>query len=152
GVQFLVPAAGGVFSLWIWRRFGLWYAFLAAMVFALFLPSYWTSSRSAQHVIVALLYVIGLICVTAVRSHHHFDSIGDEYSLFEAFLWLGIYLAVNLQLSSLGLRAQWWGIGTTAASEFARSFYWTTWVLIWCLPPVVLARGVCQKDRFVIAV
>jgi len=151
GVHFLVPAAGGVFSLWIWRRFGLWYAFLAAMVFALFLPSYWTSSHSAQHVIVALLYVIGVICVTAVRSHHHFDYIGDEYSLVEAFLWLGIYLAINLQLSSLDLRAQWWGIGTTAASEFARSFYWTTWVLIWCLPPVVLARGVRQKDRVVIA-
>src|SRR5215472_6921877 len=112
GVHFLVPAAGGVFSLWIWRRFGLWYAFLAAMVFALFLPSYWTSSHSAQHVIVALLYVIGVICVTALRSHHHFDYIGDEYSLVEAFLWLGIYLAINLQLSSLGLRAQWWGIGT----------------------------------------
>jgi hypothetical protein len=152
GVQFLVPAAGGVFSLWIWRRFGLWYAFLAAMVFALFLPGYWTSAHSAQHVIVALLYAIGLICVTAVRSRHHFDYIEDDYSLVEAFLWLGIYLAINLELSSLDLRAQWWGIGSTAASEFARSFYWTTWVLIWCLPPVVLARGVRQKDRFVIAV
>ena len=41
---------------------------------------------------------------------------------------------------------------TRAASEFARPFYWTTWVLIWCLPPIVLARGVRQKDRFVIAV
>ena len=73
------------------------------------------------------------------------------YSLVEAFLWLGIYLAINLQLSSLNLRAQWWG-GTRAASEFARPFYWTTWVLIWCLPPIVLARGIRQKDRFVIAV
>ena len=25
-------------------------------------------------------------------------------------------------------------------------------MLIWCLPPIVLARGVRQKDRFVIAV
>jgi uncharacterized membrane protein YgcG len=31
-------------------------------------------------------------------------------------------------------------------------FYWTTWVLIWCLPPLILARGVRQKDRFIIAV
>ena len=122
------------------------------MVFALFLPGYWTSSHSAQHVIVALLYAIGLIGVTAVRSRHHFDYVEDDYSLVEAFLWLGIYLAINLQLSSLDLRAQWWGGGTRAASEFARSFYWTTWVLIWVLPPVVLARGVRQKDRFVIAV
>jgi hypothetical protein len=152
GVEFLVPLAGAVFSLWIWCRFGLWYAFLAAMVFALFMPGYWTSSYSAQHVIVALLYAIGLICVTALRSHHHFDYVEDDYSLVEALLWLGIYLAINLQLSSFDLRVQWWGGRTRSASEFARSFYWTTWVLIWCLPPVILARGVRQKDRFVISV
>jgi uncharacterized membrane protein YgcG len=104
-------------------------------------------------VIVALLYAIGLIGVTAVRSRHHFDYLDDAYSLVEAFLWLGIYLAINLQLAPLHLRAQWWGGGgSQAASEFARPFYWTTWVLIWVLPPVALARGVRQKDRFVIAV
>jgi hypothetical protein len=148
----LVLIAGAMFSLWIWRRFGLWYAFLAAMVFAVFLPGYWTSSHSAQHVIVALQYAIGLICVTAVRSPHHFDYIEDDYSIAEALLWLGIYLAINLQLSSLDMRMHWWGFGTTAASEFPRPFYWVTWVMIWCLPPIVLARGIRQKDRFVIAV
>jgi uncharacterized membrane protein YgcG len=51
----------------------------------------------------------------------------------------------------LNLSARWW-IGTGVASEFGRPFYWTTWVLIWCLPPIVLARGIRQKDRFVIAV
>jgi hypothetical protein len=152
GLGFLVPAAGGVFSLWIWRRFGLWYAFLAAMLFALVLPGYRTSSHAAQHVMVALQYAIGLICVIAVRSRHHFEYVADDYSIVEALLWLGIYLAINLQLSSLDLRARWWGGGTWAASEFARSFYWTTWVLIWALPPVILVRGVRQKDRFVIAV
>jgi len=152
GIQFLAPAAGALLSLWIWRHFGLWYAFLAAMVFAVFLPGYWTSSHSAQHVIVAVLYAIGLLAVTAVRSRHHVDYVEDDYSLVEALLWLGIYLALNLQLSPLNLRAQWWGGGTKAASEFASWFYWATWLLIWVLPPVVLARGVRQKDRFVIAV
>ena len=150
--QFLVPAAGAIFSLWIWRRFGLWYAFLAAMIFALFLPGYWTSSQATQHVIVAAFYTTGLICVITVRSRHHFDYLEDAYSLVEAFLWLGIYLAINLQLSSLNVPAAWWDAGTRAASEFARPFYWTTWVLIWFVPLVILARGIRQKDRFVIAV
>jgi hypothetical protein len=150
--QSLVPAAGVVFSLWIWRRFGLSYAFLAAMIFVLFLPGYWTSSREAQHLIVAVFYAIGLAGVAAVRSRHRFDYLEEAYSLVEAFLWFGIYLAINLQLSSLSLSTQqWWG-GTRAASEFVRPFYWGTWVLIWCLPPIVLARGIRQKDRFVIAV
>jgi uncharacterized membrane protein YgcG len=151
-VRCLVPVSCGVFSLWIWRRFGLWYAFLAAIVFALSLPGYWTSSRSAQHAIVALLYAIGLICVIAVRTRHHFEYVENDYSIAEALLWLGIYLAINLQLPSLGMVVRRWVGGTGAASEFAGWFYWTTWVLIWALPPVILARGVRQKDRFVIAV
>jgi hypothetical protein len=150
--QVLVPAAGAAFSLWIWRRFGLSYAFLAAMIFVIFLPGYWSSSHFAQHVTVALFYATGLVGVAAVRSRHQFDYLDEAYSLVEALLWLGLYLAINLQLSSLNLPAHWWWGGTRAASEFARPFYWTTWVLIWCLPPIVLARGVRQKDRFVIAV
>jgi len=149
--QFLVPAAGAVFSLWIWHRFGLSYAFLAAMIFVLFLPGYWPLSHSAQHLIVAVSYATGLVGVAAVRSRHRFDYLEEGYSLAEALLWLGLYLAINLQLSSFNLPAQWRG-GTRAASEFARPFYWATWVLIWCLPPIVVVRGLRQKDRFVIAV
>jgi hypothetical protein len=149
--QFLVPAAGVVFSLWIWRRFGLSYAFLGAMIFVLFLPGYWTSSREAQRLIIAVFYATGLAGVAAVRRRHRFDYLDEAYSVVEAFLWLGIYLAINLQLSSLNLPGHWWG-GARTASEFGRPFYWGTWVLIWCLPPMVLTRGVRQKDRFVIAV
>jgi hypothetical protein len=148
----LVPAAGAILSLWIWRRFGFSYAFLAAMIFVIFLPGYWTSSHTAQHLIVSVFYVIGLITVAAVRSAHRFDYLDETYSLAEALLWLGIYLAINLKLLSLDLPARWSiGIPDTSAL-FPMPFYWTTWVLIWCLPPIVLARGIRQKDRFVIAV
>ncbi len=150
--EFMVPAAGVVFSLWIWRRFGFSYAFLAALIFVLFLPGYWTSSHSAQHLIVAGFYATGLVAVAAVRSRHRFDYLEEGYSLVEALLWLGIYLTLNLKLLSLGLPAHWWrGIPDTS-ELFPRPFYWGTWVLIWCLPPIVLARGIRQKDRFVIAV
>jgi hypothetical protein len=149
-VQSLVPAAGSIFSLWIWRRFGLSYAFFAAMIFVVFLPGYWTSSHSAQHVIIAAFYTTGLVGVAAARIRHRFDYLDEGYSLVEGLLWIGIYLAINLQLSSLSLLEHWWG-ATRAVSEFAKPFYWTTWVLIWCLPPIVLARGIRQKDRSVIA-
>jgi len=151
GVEFLVPAAGAMASLWIWHRFGLPYASLAAMIFVLWLPGCWTSSHSAQHLIVAAFYAAGLLTVAALRSRHHFTYLNFEYSIAEALLWLGIYLAMNLQLSSLNSLGHWWG-GPRATAEFARPFYWATWVLMWCLPPIVLARGLNQKDRFVIAV
>lgn len=148
----LVPAVGALLSLWIWRRFGFWYAFPAAMLFAASLPGYWTRSHATQHVLVAVFYGIGLICVVALRSRHRFDYLENTYSLAEALLWLGIYLAINLKLLSLGLPARW-RIGDTWSSfEFAKPFYWATWLLIWCLPPVVLARGIRLKDRCVIAV
>lgn len=149
--QCVVPASGAIFSLWIWRRFGFCHAFLAAMIFVVFLPGYWTSSHSAQHVIAAAIYATGLAVIIAVRSRHRFDYLDEGYSLVEAFLWFGIYLALNLKLSSLELLPEWWG-GNRTTDDFARPFYWATWVLIWCLPPIVLARGLRQKYRFVIAV
>jgi hypothetical protein len=137
----LVPAAGAILSLWIWRRFGLWYAFLAAMIFVIFLPGYWTSSHALQHSIIAGYYLAGLIGIIAIRTRHHYDYLEANYSLAEALLWLGLYLAINLHLSSFNFQPQ-----------FPRPFYWTTWVLIWILPPLVLARGIHQKDRFVLVV
>ena len=64
-------------------------------------------------------------------------------------LWSGIYLAINLQLSSISVLGMWRAPQST--TEFSRPFYWTTWVLTWCLPPAVLARGLLRKDRLVIA-
>jgi len=121
------------------------------MIFVLWLPGCWTSSHSAQHLIVAAFYAAGLITVAALRSRHRSTYLNFDYSIAEALLWLGIYLAMNLPLSSLNLHGQWSG-GARATAEFSRRFYWTTWVLIWCLPPIVLARGLNQKDRLVIAV
>jgi hypothetical protein len=150
-IQFVVPAVGAIASLWIWYRFNLWYAFPAAMIFAIFPPGYWTQSQSAQHVIIAVLYAAGLICIAPIRSRHRFDYLEDAYSLSEAFLWLGIYLIFNLKISDLSLLS-YLGSPTRFTSGPAGPFYWTTWVLIWCLPPLILARGVRQKDRLIIAV
>ena len=140
--EYVVAAAGALASLWIWHRFGLVYAFLAAMIFVVWLPGYWTSSHAAQHLIVAGFYAAGLVAVTLTRPR--------QRSIAEALLWLGIYLAINLRIFSIGPDAHWWG-GVKNTTEFSRPFYWSTWVLIWCLPPVVLARGLRKKDRFVMA-
>jgi hypothetical protein len=105
---FLVPVAGAIFSLWIWHRFGLPYASLAAMIFVLWLPGYWTSSHSAQHLIVAAFYVAGLFTVAGVRRRHRFTYLNREYSIAEALLWLGLYLTTNLQLLSINLHQRWW--------------------------------------------
>ncbi|HEX5227416.1 MAG TPA: hypothetical protein VFW44_06880 [Bryobacteraceae bacterium] len=147
----IVPAAGAVLSLWIWHRFGLPYAPFAAMIFVAWLPGYGTSFPWAQHLILAAFYLAGVAIIAVLRPRHRFTYLDGQYSIAEALLWLGIYLAINLQLSSLDLLDSWWR-SVPAASLFPRPFYWTTWVLTWCLPPVMLARGLRMKDRWVIAV
>ena len=87
--------------------------------------------------------------MAAVRPRHRLTYLNNRYSIAEALLWLGIYLAINLQLSPADLFGQWGALRT--GSEFSRPFYWATWALTWCLPPLVLARGLRRKDRFVIA-
>jgi hypothetical protein len=147
---FLSPLAGVIASVWIWRRFGLPYAPLAAMIFIAWLAEDWTWSPEGLHLTVALFYAAGLATVAALRPRHRFTFLDSEFSIAEACLWLGIYLALNLQLSPLDLLRHW-AVGSRPTSQYARLFYWTTWVLTWCLPPVVLARGLRLKDRFVIA-
>jgi len=149
-MEFLVLAAGAIASLWIWQRFRLPYAFLAAMIFLVFVPGYWTTSHTAQHLIVAAFYAAGLIAVIALRPQYRFTYLDQGYSIAEALLWLGIYLAVNLQLASIDLSRELWR--PESMEEFGRPFYWATWVLTWCLPPVVLVRGLPRKDRLVMAV
>src|SRR6185369_9816811 len=67
GTDFLVPAAGAIVSLWIWHRFGLAYAFPAAMIFVAWLTGDWISSLPAQHLMVAAFYAAGLVAIAAVR-------------------------------------------------------------------------------------
>jgi membrane protein YdbS with pleckstrin-like domain len=150
GMLATVSVVGAMLSLWLWHRFGLWYTFAAAMIFALFPPMYWTSSHAAQRTVVCALYAVGLVCIAAIRSRHRFDCLEQGYSLAEAFLWLGIYLTLNLKLSAISEPSDWWTNAPTS-SDFSASFYWTTWVLAWCLPPLILTRGVRLRDRFVIA-
>lgn len=147
--EYVVFAAGAIGSLWLWHRFGLPYAPFAAMIFTAWLPGYWTSSAAAQHVIIAAFYLAGLIAVVAVRPRYRFTYLDSRYSIAEALLWLGIYAAINLQLSPASLLGSWVGELRTA-TPFPQPFYWATWVLIWCLPPVMLARGLRGKDRWVI--
>ncbi|ADW68652.1 hypothetical protein [Granulicella tundricola] len=147
--EFLIPATCAILALWIWHRFNLWYTFPAAMILVSLLPAYWTSSSIARPVITAVFYIGALIAVAVIRRRHRLSYLNSTYSLAEAFLWLGIYIALNLQLSATNLLMPWSRMPTRLTQEPASSFYWITWVLIWCLPPIILARGIRQKDRFV---
>jgi hypothetical protein len=143
---FVVPAAGAIAAYLLYHRFGLQYLFLAAMACVAAIPQFWTASHSGQHLIVAAFYLAGLTIVNRIRPSHRFDYLDAEYSVIETLLWLGLYLSLNLQLSSLAMIAHW-RPDLANATEFSRPFYWTTFALIWLLPAMVLWRSLAIKDR-----
>jgi uncharacterized membrane protein YgcG len=119
------------------------------MLFVPWLVTSWTGSSPARHAVIAAIYAVALIIVATIRRPHRFTCLNQEYSIAEALLWCGVYLAINIQLSSVDLFDDWWS-RTPDTTAFPRAFYWTTWALTWCLPPTMLTRGLRQKDRLII--
>ena len=150
GAETMAPIAGSILSFWIWHRFGLPYFFFAGMICPLWLPFLWTVPAAVRHLSVTSLYAVVLAAVLRLRPRYHQSYLNQRFSIAEALLWFGIYVAINLQLSDLKVHGRGWFVAPSN-SEFSTAFYWTTWGLIWCLPPVVLARGLRLRDRFVIA-
>ncbi len=146
--EFVIPTAGAIASFLIYRRFGFLYAFLASLIFVAFIPHYWIASHSGQRLMIAGLYTAGLLTVSKVRRPHKLDYADEEFSMVEALLWLGLYLTMNLRLSSLELLT-FWRPGLASPNEFSGPFYWGTYVFIWCLPVVILWRGLRSRDRWV---
>jgi hypothetical protein len=144
-----IPPIGALASFLIYRRFGLLYAPAAAMIFAALMPGHWTSSPTAQRLIVSGIYAAALATTILVRRMHVFDFRDDEYSIVEALLWAGLYVAINLRLLSPGLPAELRRY--EAIGDYPDAFYWATYIAIWCLPAVMLWRGIGRTDRAVTA-
>ena len=132
--------AGAALCIWCWYRFGFAYAPLAAMAFVPWLATSLTQSIEGRVIIIATLYAAGLAVVCVLRQSQRYTYLTERCSIAEALLWLGTYLAINVHLAVVYLGPRLAGGG----------FYWTTWVLTWCLPLLVLVRGVREKDRLVI--
>jgi hypothetical protein len=145
-------AAAALLSIWIWYRFDLWYTFLLAMVFVALLPPS-TLSSTEHRLLVLALYAAALFVIVRIRPRDRLDALNQTYSLAEAFLWLGIFLTLNLKLDALDLPLPWimGGLRGDTPSPYGSCFYWTTWLLLWCLPPLMLLRAVRLKDRFLLA-
>jgi hypothetical protein len=150
GADAFVPICGAAASLLIYRRFGFQYGFLSAMICVAFAPHYWTTSPTAQHLIIGGAYAAGLITVIYARRNHYFDYLDDDYAITEALLWLGIYAAMNLQISSIDQARHWW-YATAGTAGFSKAFYWGTYVLIWCLPIGMTWRALRRRDGVVAA-
>lgn len=151
GAELLVLLACASLALWVWLRFGYWYSFAAAMLLVAFLPDCLTRSVTAQHALLAGLYAAGLAGVAVAGAADRVGVLRRFYSAAEVLLWAGVYLSLNLVLAQQAtFLPRWVRAGSADPLQVSRPFYWLTFLLIWCLPPLVLLRGIRRRDRAVL--
>ncbi len=137
-VAFLMVAAAGLVAYW---RFGLLYCAIAAIASAAGVAFFLDLTEMSARVVAAVVLMAIHAIATMLRRRPSDDYPGDDYAAIEAVTWLGLYVALNLELVPRSL-----GHGQGVAP----SFYWATYIAVWLLPAVGLYRGVDRKHRWMI--
>ena len=125
-------SVGTAGALAIYRRFGYLYAALVSMLCAAALPfQFHLSIQMERSIVVSILLLIFLIARSGRLSHGD-NFPGDDYAVIQAAAAAGIYLALNLQLTS---------------TQTTGAFYWLTYGLTWLIPMLALSMSFRGKDR-----
>ena len=129
-------AVAAVMLVALYLRFGYVYAAVFAMMAAAALPFQFGDSEVVQRAIAVVILVAVASTVRVARAEHGDEYPGDALTVIEAAAWLGIYLLVNLVVSS----------GITPLDRAASSF-WITYAGIWLLPVAGLWLSIRGRER-----
>jgi len=129
-------ATAAVMLFGLFRHFGYVYAAVFALVAAAALPFQFGSSEASQRVVAVVLLAGAAAAARVARADHGDDYPGDALAIIEAAAWLGVYLLVNLVISS----------GFTAMDRRS-TFFWLTYAGIWVLPAAGLWTALRGRGR-----
>jgi hypothetical protein len=130
---------GAAMSLVLFLHFGFVYAAIVAMVFAACVPFLPGDNDTVHRVLSAAVLAAVFAMARREREEHGREFPGDNYAIIEAAAWIGIYLVINLPLSSWLSR---WDAGTP--------FYWGTYAATWLLPIAGLWIAVRDRHRLLL--
>jgi hypothetical protein len=130
-VALIVGVAGG-FGLY--RRFGFVFAALGSIVCAAAIPFQLDLPAASQRALAAAAMAFVFVVARSKRLKYRDEYPGDDYGHLQAAGWAGVYVVLNVQLTS-----GWYGV-----SDW---FYWCTYVATWVLPLTGLGLGIREKDR-----
>lgn len=133
--------AAATVSFVLFRRFGLVYGAVTAMILAVsaaFIPG---SSDVAHRMAAASMLTVFFGLARSARERHGIDFPGDNYAIIEAAAWIGLYLVINLQIS------EW-----LSSPEDRTPFYWITYLLTWLMPAAGLWIAVRDRHRLLLDV
>ena len=130
-----LATAAGMFAA-LFFHFGFVYAGVLGLAATAALPFLWGSSEASQRL--AAIIMLGVVAVMARtgRAEPGDDYPGDALTIIEATAWLGIYLLVNL-------------VVTSAITPLDRGSIvcWITYAGIWSLPAVGLWLSLRGRER-----
>ncbi|MDP3716952.1 MAG: hypothetical protein Q8T13_04200 [Acidobacteriota bacterium] len=130
----LATAAAMLFVLF--RHFGYVYAAVFALVAAAALPFQLGSSEPIERLLAVVILAAAAAAARAARAEHGDEYPGDGLMVIEAAAWLGIYVLVNLVLSS--------GVSRVDRGSVV---HWITYAAIWVLPAIVLWLAIRGRER-----
>ena len=132
-----IGVAGAVVMLAaLYLRFGYVYAAVFAMAAAAALPFQFGDTEMVQRTIAVMILVAIASAVRVARVDQGDEYPSDALTVIEAAAWLGIYLLVNLALSS----------GFVPVDRTA-TVYWITYGGIWLLPVAGLWLSLRGRER-----
>ena len=127
-------------SGYAYRRFGLQYAGVAAIVCAAVIPFPFNGiSEPIRRSLVALIFLASAAVAAAMAARTLREVRRDDAFMLRAAAVVGLYLALNLEISAVPFG--------TYSPTLEGWFKWTTYALIWIIPALALWRGVATRER-----
>jgi len=135
GLRLGLAVGAGMLAALYWH-FGYVYAAVLAMVAAAALPFQFGFNEIVQRG--GAIAVLAAIAMSArrARAPHGDEYPGDALAVIESVAWLGIYLLLNLVVSS--------GISRLDRDS---AFYWTTFAMTWLMPAASLVLALRGRER-----
>lgn len=130
----LALSVGAAMSLALFLHFGFVYGAIVAMVLAACVPFVPGDNDIIHRVLSAAVLAAVFMVARRRREEYGREFPGDNYALIEAAAWIGIYLVINLPLSSW--LSHW---------DERTPFYWGTYAATWLLP--IAGLWIAVRDR-----
>jgi hypothetical protein len=127
-------AVGALGFVVVFARYGYVYSAVAGLICAAAIPLPLVRSVVTMRVLAAVICTCTFLVARRRRMAFGDDFPGDDYAVIQASAWVGLYLALNLQLAS-------------SAYYQEDLIYWSTYAMTWVLPIVGFWLALPTKDR-----
>jgi hypothetical protein len=144
--------AGTLGGVALYLRFGFVYAAIGSIAGAAAIPFQLSVNSDEKRLLSALVLAAVLVLTRRMRLGQREVAAGSAGEAVEAAAWLGMYVALNVQILPSVFAIQSGLIYRTAQSsiDIRTWFYFLSWAMVWILPAAGLWLGLRRKDRLVI--